>query len=148
MLRFQLLLAVVWVGSLWTVGYLVAPTLFVTLHDRVLAGTIAGSMFATQAWVSVVCAALMFGVLRGEGDARRRRSLNAIVLAMLACALTMRFGLQPMLAALREAAGPGGVMDSALRTRFGVLHGASSLFYLVESVLGGWMLYKLSAPPQ
>ena len=28
-----------WIGALWTVGYVVAPTLFSTLSDRALAGT-------------------------------------------------------------------------------------------------------------
>ena len=32
------LLTVVWLGSLWTVGYLVAPVLFATLPERALAG--------------------------------------------------------------------------------------------------------------
>jgi hypothetical protein len=33
---------------LWAVGYLAAPTLFATLSDRVLAGTIAASLFKNQ----------------------------------------------------------------------------------------------------
>ncbi|MGH8809748.1 MAG: DUF4149 domain-containing protein, partial [Noviherbaspirillum sp.] len=43
--RARLLIATLWVGSLWAVGYLVAPTLFATLPDSVLAGTIAGRLF-------------------------------------------------------------------------------------------------------
>ncbi|MES2016126.1 MAG: DUF4149 domain-containing protein, partial [Pseudomonadota bacterium] len=49
----RLLLITLWAGSLWTIGYVVAPTLFATLHDRVLAGVIAGSMFTSQAWLSM-----------------------------------------------------------------------------------------------
>ncbi|HEX7634207.1 MAG TPA: DUF4149 domain-containing protein, partial [Noviherbaspirillum sp.] len=51
--RARLLIATLWVGSLWTVGYLVAPTLFATLSDRALAGMIAGSIFRLEAWLSV-----------------------------------------------------------------------------------------------
>ena len=32
-----------WIGGLWTIGYIVAPTLFYTLSDRVLAGALAGN---------------------------------------------------------------------------------------------------------
>mgnify|MGYP003498814527 CR=1 FL=1 len=57
--RLRLLVATLWAGSLWAVGYLVAPTLSATLADRKLFGTIAGSMFNSQAWLSVGCAAAM-----------------------------------------------------------------------------------------
>ncbi|MCE2832533.1 MAG: DUF4149 domain-containing protein, partial [Oxalobacteraceae bacterium] len=46
----RVLLVTFWVGSLWTVGYLAAPTLFATLPDRALAGSIAGSLFRVEAW--------------------------------------------------------------------------------------------------
>ncbi|MDP9109581.1 MAG: DUF4149 domain-containing protein, partial [Pseudomonadota bacterium] len=44
----QDLLVVLWTGSLWTIGYLVAPTLFLTLPDSMLAGTIAARMFRVE----------------------------------------------------------------------------------------------------
>jgi hypothetical protein len=61
--------------------------------------------------------------------------LSLLVLAMLACTLLMHFGVQPLMAALREAAGPGGVMGSSARGRFGILHGVSSAIYLLQSGL-------------
>lgn len=137
--RARLLVATLWVGSLWTVGYLVAPTLFATLSDRVLAGTIAGRLFRIEAWLSVACAlALILSVrLTQPGDdARARRHLLLLALGMLACTLVGFFGIQPFMAALRDAAGPGGVMDSDTKTSFAVLHGVSSAFYLIQSLLG------------
>ena len=134
-----------WAGSLWTVGYLVAPTLFATLSDRVLAGTVAASMFRSQAWLSIACALVLAALLQWgarELDAGRRRSLLAAVAAMLLCTLVIHFGLQPSMAALREAAGPGGVTLSAAKTRFGILHGVSSLLYLIQSVLAGFLIWK------
>jgi Domain of unknown function (DUF4149) len=142
--RVRLLVATLWAGSLWTVGYLVAPTLFATLADRVLAGTVAATMFRSEAWLSIACALAMLLLLSmaKEMDSRRRRTLNILVLAILAGTLAVHFGLQPMMGALREAAGPGGVMDSAARTRFGMLHGISSMIYLVQSVLAGFLIVK------
>ena len=34
-----------WVGGLWAIGYLAAPTLFAELSDRALARQLAGAMF-------------------------------------------------------------------------------------------------------
>ncbi len=142
--RVRLLVATLWAGSLWTVGYLVAPTLFLTLSDRVLAGTVAASMFRSEAWLSIVCALVLLALLYSAKnlDARHRRSASVLALAMLSCTLVIHFGLQPVMAALREAAGPSGVMASAAKTEFGVLHGVSSVIYLVQSVLAGWLVAK------
>ncbi|MBV8664954.1 MAG: DUF4149 domain-containing protein [Burkholderiaceae bacterium] len=123
-----------WVSSLWTVGYLVAPTLFVTLPDRVLAGTIAGSMFRVEAWWSVACGLVLFA-LHATRKPRPNRVLWLIA-AMLACTLLGYFALHPFMAALREAAGPSGIMTADARMQFGVLHGVSSGLYLIASLLG------------
>ncbi|MFC3107404.1 DUF4149 domain-containing protein [Undibacterium arcticum] len=149
--RARLLIATIWVGSLWTVGYLVAPTLFATLFDRTLAGTIAGSLFRVQTWVSLACgialiALLRMGTQRAQEQAvkMQAKTLLNVIIGMLSCALLMQFGLQPLMASLRaSAATVGGVMNSDLRMQFGLLHGASSLIYMIESVLGVALILKI-----
>jgi hypothetical protein len=47
------------------------------------------------------------------------------------------------MAALREAAGPSGVMEAATRTQFGILHGVASLIYLFQSVLALVLVLKV-----
>jgi hypothetical protein len=142
--RARLLVATAWAGSLWTVGYLAAPTLFGTLSDRVLAGTIAASLFHVQALVSIGCALLLLLLLwlDKSGVPGARRTTVALALAMLACTLVSHYGLQPEMAALRAAAGPGGVMESAAKGRFGMLHGISSSIYLFQSLLAAWLVVK------
>ena len=154
--RTRLLVATLWAGSLWAVGYLAAPTLFATLSDRVLAGTIAASLFSNQAWLSIACALVMLvllwatntgtvGIFAGPAvnmAAKSRRNLLLIVVVMLACTLVSHFGLQPMMASLRAAAGPGGVMEGAARNEFGILHGISSAIYLIQSLLAAWLVVK------
>ncbi|GGC18554.1 hypothetical protein GCM10011572_44990 [Pseudoduganella buxea] len=143
--KVRLLVAVLWAGSLWTTGYLVAPTLFATLSDRVLAGTIAGSMFHSQALLSLGCAVAMLVLLKvatSDWTPRRRRTVLALVAAMALCTVASHFGLQPMMAELKTAAGPDGVMASAGKERFGMLHGVSSVIFLVQSVLAGWLVLK------
>ena len=143
--RARLLLITAWAGSLWTVGYLVAPMLFTTLSDRVLAGTIAGSLFRAQAWVSVVCGVVLLILFARARELACRDSSLRLVAAMLCCVAVGYFGLQPLMASLREAAGPGGVMEGAARTQFGLLHGAASLIYLLQSVLAAALVLKSRA---
>jgi hypothetical protein len=142
--RARLLVATLWAGSLWTVGYLAAPTLFATLSDRVLAGTIAASLFRIEAMLSLACgAALLLLLWLGKDfSVARQRTLLLIILAMVACTVASHFGLQPLMAELRAAAGPAGVMESAAKSRFGMLHGISSGIFLVQSLLAGWLIIK------
>ena len=145
--RARLLIATLWVGSLWTVGYLVAPTLFATLSDRVLAGTIAGSLFRIEALLTLVCGVallLLFCYRTANDSAPLRKTLLKLTLAMLLCTLIGYFGLQPFMASLRAAAAStGGVMDAAAKTQFGILHGVASGIYLIQSLLGLALISKL-----
>jgi hypothetical protein len=143
MLRARLLIAALWAGSLWTVGYLAAPVLFATL-ERPLAGIIAGNLFRAEAWVCLACAALYIGLALAarRSDSGLPKITLYLALGMALCTLLGYFALQPFMAELRAAAGPGGVMESAARTQFGVLHGISSGIYLVQSVLGAVLVVK------
>lgn len=51
-----------------------------------------------------------------------------------------QFGIQPLMAQLKADALPREVMQSVLRDRFAAWHGASSMFYLVQSPLGLWLV--------
>ena len=142
--RIRLLVATLWAGSLWAIGFVVAPTLFGTLSDRVLAGNIAGSMFRAEAWLSIACAALLLALLQwapGALEPKRRRLLGALVLSMLVCALVSHFGITPLMAEIKAQA-PSGIMDDAMRSRFGMLHGVSTLVFAVQSLLAGVLIWK------
>jgi len=139
----RLLLAALWAGSVWAVSYLAAPSAFAVL-DSTQAGSVVGVMLTRLAWLSLVCAPLLaLVVLRSfELDAKRRRWLYWLIGGMLACSLAVYLGLQPMMAAIREAAGPAGVRASPQWGRFAALHGVSQLLYLVQSVLGAILVVK------
>lgn len=129
------LLITLWAGSLWTVGYLAAPLLFATLPDRMLAGTIAGSLFRAEAWLSLACGIFLLAIFRSDTTLQSRAICIRIVIGMLVCVVVGYFGLQPFMAEIRAAAAQaGGVMDDAMRMRFGVLHGVASVIYLLQSV--------------
>ncbi|THC40358.1 DUF4149 domain-containing protein [Massilia sp. Mn16-1_5] len=139
----RLLVAALWAGALWVLGYIAAPAVFGSVHGPV-AGDIVGAFLRRLAWISFICAALMLVLLQYSPDLERgrRRFLQLLVLAMLACALVMYVGLQPAMAQMREAAGPLGIRASPLWTKFAILHGVSQLFHLIESVLAAILLVK------
>ncbi|MBW0449407.1 DUF4149 domain-containing protein [bacterium M00.F.Ca.ET.228.01.1.1] len=140
------LLTVVWVGSLLTIGYAVAPVLFSSL-DRTTAGAVAAQLFRIEGVLGAVCGILLLGlanvlVRRGNGEYRRLRWLVA---GMLICVLVGYFALQPFMNAMRVAAVEAGtgLAHSPYAARFGMLHGVSSLFYLIQSLLGIALVWKL-----
>lgn len=127
-----------WVGGLWAIGYLVAPTLFAALaQDRPLAGALAGRLFELMGWVGLGCGTylLLFSVLRVGAIALKRWNFWLILLMVLLTAVSL-FGIQPLLAQLKADALPREVMESVLRNRFATWHGVSSILYLVQSLLG------------
>jgi hypothetical protein len=141
--KLRLLLAALWAGSVWAVSYLAAPSAFAVL-DSTAAGNVVGTMLTRVAWLAIVLA-LLLGVLVARAadlDGRRRRWLFWLIGGMLACSLAVYLGLQPMMAAIREAAGPAGVRASPQWGTFAALHGVSQLLYLVESILGVLLVLK------
>jgi hypothetical protein len=130
-----------WVGGLWAIGYMAAPVLFASLGDRQLAGMVAGKLFALIGWVGLGCAAwlLVFLVLRCGGQVFKRAAFWLVVLMALLAAAS-QFGIQPLMAQLKLDAMPREVMESVLRDRFAAWHGISSILYMVQSLLGLWLV--------
>lgn len=135
--RLHALAVTAWVGALWAIGLLAAPTLFEALPDRSIAGLVAGRMFLYVAVLGFGCGAylLLFRLVRFGGDAFRQ-GFFWVVLAMVLLSAVGEFAVQPVLAALKDQALPRQVMESVLRDRFAVWHGVTSLVYLIQCGLG------------
>lgn len=130
-----------WAGGLWAIGYLAAPVLFSQLGDRQLAGLVAGKLFALIGWIGLGAAAYLLVFLVGRWGSRVFRLAGLwLVLLMAAMAAVQLFGIQPLMAQLKLDALPREVMESVLRDRFATWHGVSSILYLVQSVLGLWLV--------
>lgn len=140
----QSIAATLWVGAMWGIGYIVAPLLFSRLGDRALAGLIAGKLFSLIAWVGIACAIylLLFRMVRFGGGVFKQ-GVFWIVLLMLALVCAGEFGVQPIMAALKEEALPKQVMESVLRDRFAAWHGVSSVLYIIQSLLGAALVVLL-----
>lgn len=130
-----------WVGGLWAIGYLAAPVLFASLGDRQLAGVVAGKLFALIGWIGLGGAVYLLVFLGSRwGGQVFKRAVFWLVLVMALLTAASQFGIQPLMAQLKADALPREVMESVLRDRFAAWHGVSSILYLVQSVLGLWLV--------
>lgn len=128
-------LLTLWVGLLWGIGYLAVPILFSSLEDRLLAGMLAGKMFTAVSFIGLGCGLVLLVMSLSSRPLRDAR-LRLLVL-MLALVAIGEFVFQPMMAELKEQ---GLVAGSDAAARFGMLHGAASLLYLVNSIAGLFLL--------
>ncbi|MEQ1602306.1 MAG: DUF4149 domain-containing protein [Methylophilaceae bacterium] len=132
-----------WVGALWSIGYLAAPTLFNALQDRSVAGMLAGKMFSLVAYVGITCGFyLLIQRLVMNGASALKQGFFWIVLLMLLLALAGHFGIGSLLAGLKAQAMPTDVMQSVFSSKFKVWHGVASIAYLIESLLGVFLVLK------
>ena len=133
----QSIAVTLWVGGLWVIGLVVAPFLFHTLADRAQAGLLAGHLFTAMAYVGLGCGAyLLLYRMAIFGSHAFRQLLFWIVLLMVALDAAGLFGVQPIMAGLKQQALPTEVMESIFRDRFAAWHGVASVLYLIECAMG------------
>lgn len=122
------LIQTVWVGALWSVGYIAAPALFAHL-DSATAGRVAGELFTVVTWLSMVCGVLLLLATRGmdhsSGAARLRVRLIPLMMALVG---SSEWIVRPLMEAARLPDGTPGA-------GFGMWHGVSALLYLAASLL-------------
>lgn len=133
-----------WVGGLWAIGYIAAPSLFLALHDNPqLAGSLAGKMFSVTAYVGLVCGLyLLVFALATDGLRAFKQLFVWIVLAMLILTLIAHFGVQLIIESLKVQGGTADVMRSVVASRFARWHGIASVLYLIQSVLGLILVWR------
>ncbi|MDX1811137.1 MAG: DUF4149 domain-containing protein [Gammaproteobacteria bacterium] len=137
--RIENLLLAIWTGAMVGVGYIAAPVLFKVLDDRSLAGNLAGHMFH----IISIAGLIIGGVLlllryKDESIALFGHWRGWLLCLMLVLVATSFFVLQPMIAEVK-ALGIEAGSDNA--KKFGVLHGVSSLVYLITTIAGAVLLF-------
>jgi len=137
-----------WIGGLWIIGYLAAPTVFMVLSDNhVLAGVVTARFFAAIGWIGIVCALYLMAFKIAVGrHAAFRQTTFWIIVAMLALVVVAQFYVQPMMADIKLQALPLPVMDSALAARFTLWHRISEIMYTIVSLLGALLVYREARP--
>ncbi len=137
------LLQTLWVGGLFSIGYLAVPILFNSLDDRRLAGEVAGNLFSAMNVVGFVCGGILLLsalILAKDGWLKVRRV--QVLLAMLTLVAIGALVLQPMMQDLKAT---GLLPESDEASQFGRLHGIASMIYLVNSLLGLYLVVKSRA---
>ena len=145
--KFGLILITLWVGALWTVGFVVAPSLFYTLTDnKVLAGNLAGELFKWVAYIGMFSGFyLAIQRISRTGTQALKTNVFWVILTMLLITLLSHFGISPILASLKAEAlinGANDVMQSVFASRFKTWHGISSIAYLIQALLGVVLVLK------
>jgi hypothetical protein len=124
------ILLTLWVGGMWTVGYIVAPLLFKSLDDRMLAGNLAGQMFTVMSYIGLVAATFLI-----IGQFIQNPMLNNwrlwVLVMMLVIVIVGQFVLQPMMAELKAIG-----LEGEAAKQFGRLHGVASILFLINSIAG------------
>ncbi len=128
------LLLTLWIGGMWTVGYIVTPTLFHMLDDRMVAGRIAGQLFTILSYIGLLSGTVLLLAqwLKSTGNKLQNWRLW-VLLVMVVIVLLGQFVIQPMMVELKSA---GLVPGSHAAASFGRLHGISSILFMVNSLLG------------
>ncbi len=124
------ILLTLWIGGLWTIGYMAVPTLFAELDDRQLAGNLAGSLFHVVNYLGLVCGTfLLLSTVIKLG----RHWILWVLITMLLFVALGEFLLQPTMHELKLL---GLIEGTEQHDQFKLYHGLSSAIYLVNALLG------------
>ena len=127
-------LLTLWVGGLWVAGYVVAPSLFMTLDDRQLAGQLAGQVFRIMSYIGLCAGSLLLvSVIIRVAEKWHREWRVWVLASMLLLVAVGAFVIQPMMVELKTG---GIVPGSEQAAAFGRMHGVSSILFLITSLLG------------
>ncbi len=127
------ILLTIWIGALWTVGFLVVPTLFGTLEDKQLAGMLAGKMFTAVSYIGLFAGLI---ILLSEVKLSRQFKSNKriwLLALMLLIVIIGEFIIQPQMAALKQTSL---LSSSEISRQFDQLHLIATALYMLNSLFG------------
>ena len=127
--RLAALILAAWAGGLWTVCGMVVPGLFWLMGDPKLAGNVAAKFFYAEVALGTLFGLMYFALKRLRMSSSDKRWW----LAGIAAPLVFYGVLRPLMNAAREAGN---------MARFGQLHGAASLLFLIACVATGVLVWR------
>lgn len=137
-IKLETVIQTLWVGGLIAIGYLAVPILFNSLDDRQLAGMLAGNMFSALNMAGLACGAILLVAAFFSKQKIWFKERRIIVLLLMVVLVAVSFFiLQPM---MQELKAEGLVKGSDTAKAFGQLHGVSSVLYLINSLLGIYLV--------
>ncbi|MCB2427201.1 DUF4149 domain-containing protein [Methylophaga pinxianii] len=128
------LLLTLWVGALWSIGYMAVPLAFVSLETLVAAEYAAKLFFAVNV-IGLISGTL---ILLGKLIIQRGKTIHSwrfwVLIAMLVITLLFSMYVQPEMASVKAI--ENWRLDSDLAQRFERLHLLSQNLYLMLSLAG------------
>jgi len=144
----MLLSLVVWIGGLIFFAFVLAPTVFITLPTRQLAGNVVNRSLGILHWMAISCGAVfaitsMIDSYIVNGIAMPFALRNLLIYAMIILTLVGMFGIAARMGVLRERMGVIDELpyDDPLRMEFDRLHVWSTRIEGSVLVLGLALLY-------
>jgi len=119
------ILLTIWIGALWTIGFLVTPILFGNLDDRQLAGMLAGKMFTAVSFIGLFCGLVLLLSELSRTESFKTNKRFWLLIIMLLLVIIGEFLIQPQMAELKQA----GLSVSA---EFNRLHGIATALYMLN----------------
>ena len=132
-LNLQRVILAIWVGGMWTIGYLVVPELFQQLPTAQMAGSVAGELFLLSGRAGLICTLILAGLYFFIDQAKWRFAVLLLIAVLISINL---YFLAPEIVSLRESAGNALQKGTETYSRFALLHGIASGLYLLVSLLG------------
>jgi len=126
------LLLTLWVGAIWSIGYVAVPAAFVHFDDAIVAGAFAGRLFSLVAYIGIACGVILTLRYFFSGQSIISQWRFWVTLSMLALVLILQFYFQAEMAEIKSLERE----DVVLSERFDWLHHTSTAIYMVLSVLG------------
>lgn len=128
------LLLTLWVGALWSIGYLAVPLAFISLETLVAAEYAAKLFFAVNV-IGIISGTL---ILLGKIIFQRGRAIHSwrfwVLIAMLVITLLFSMYVQPEMANIKTV--DNWRLETNLAERFEWLHMLSQNLYLMLSIAG------------
>jgi uncharacterized protein DUF4149 len=128
------LLLTLWVGGLWSIGYLAVPMAFASLGDVSLAGEYAGKLFFAINLLGLGCGSVLIiaKLIQYKKNVIKMWRFWILVL-MVIMTLMFSFYLQPQIAELKQL---DWQENQQLLEQFSLLHEISKNLFLILSLLG------------
>ncbi len=128
------LLLTLWVGALWSIGYLAVPLAFINL-ETLVAAEYAAKLFFAVSVIGIISGTL---ILLGKIIIQRGRVIHSwrfwILIAMLIITLLFSMYVQPEMASIKTV--DNWRLETNLAERFEWLHMLSQNLYLMLSIAG------------
>ncbi|MCW8929077.1 MAG: DUF4149 domain-containing protein [Gammaproteobacteria bacterium] len=127
------ILLTLWIGALWTIGFIAVPILFASIEDKQIAGLLAGKMFTVVSYIGLFCGlVLLISELRHSESLLFNKKKNKrfwLLIVMLVLVIIGEFLIQPQMAALKQS-------GLSVSPEFDQLHGIATTLYMLNCLLG------------